>query len=246
MKRTIKHVGLTFGSAALIALGVSCQRESRPAQAPEGGAPSTVEPGPGAARPAPLGPEMGTIEAPSGRQGTPAQPGPTGQYGDQTGAEGRQRGAQPGAEQPGGMGAGMGGAAQPGQREEQPQAAGAPSERALCDALSGVAKLHVEDVQHGVVIVAVPRTGTHLSTLRDDARRIEGAIHQGPSAGGAAESCGLVSVGRLPGVTTTITEGANSVRIVMTTSSLSDVKELRRHARDQVSALIKAPPTEKR
>ena len=122
---------------------------------------------------------------------------------------------------------------------EQPSAAGGnENERQLCDALAGDAKLHVEDVQHGVAIVAVPRTGHDLSTLRDDSHRIESTIRQhGPETGPGPEACGLFAIARLPSVDVSVAEGTNSMRILMTTSNSAEVKDLRRLAREQVSSM---------
>src|SRR5262249_14000549 len=141
---------------------------------------------------------------------------------------------------PGEMGAAPGGAP-PGTEAPTPSAPTAgESERQLCDALASGAKLHVEDVQNGVAIVAVPRTGHDLSSVRDDARRVEDMMkkHTVASAPGP-DTCGLFAISRLPSVNTTLSEGASSVRIVLTTSNAAEVKDLRRIARDQVGSMTK-------
>jgi hypothetical protein len=134
----------------------------------------------------------------------------------------------------------------PQQQPPQPQPAppsgtAAPSgasERQLCETLSGHAKLHVEDVPNGVAIVATPKGGQELSTVRGDAHHISSALHERaheqPPIG---EACGLFSIGRLPEVNTAVTDTANSVRILMTTPNASEVKDLRRIAREQVGAM---------
>jgi hypothetical protein len=132
--------------------------------------------------------------------------------------------------------------AQKPQPAEQPAAPPAEHERQLCDALSGHAKLHVEDVHNGVAIVATPKNGQNLSTVRDDAQRISTALHEhAAEPGPGAEACGLFSMGRMPGVNTTVTETANTVRIMMTTPHAAEVKDLRRIAREQVGAMTKPP-----
>ena len=51
-----------------------------------------------------------------------------------------------------------------------------------------------------------------------------------------------MSLGRLPSVSTQITEGVNTVRIVVTTSNPPEIRDLRRAARDQVSNLMRQAP----
>ena len=223
MKRSIKVLGWTLGSAALLTAGLGCSRESRPAQAPTGTSsppfesnvptPGTPAPPPGHAGeqpPPPPGQENAPLPPPPGNAGpaTPPPPPP-------------EMGAPHGPEQPGATG-------------------GNESEHQLCDALANDAKLHVEDVQHGVAIVAVPRTGHDISAIRDDSHRIESGIHQHGAEGPGPEACGLFAIGRLPSVNVSVTEGTNSMRIVMTTSNPAEVKDLRRIAREQVGSM-KAP-----
>jgi hypothetical protein len=138
----------------------------------------------------------------------------------------------------------------PKEQPAQPQpgaqgpAATAPNERQLCDALSGHAKLHVEDVKDGVAIVATPKAGHHLGTVRDDAHHIGTALKEhGREPGPMGEACGLFSIGRLPDVNTTVTETANSVRILMTTPNAAEVKDLRRITREQVGTMTGGHPT---
>jgi hypothetical protein len=106
--------------------------------------------------------------------------------------------------------------------------------------LSTSAKLKVEDVQNGVAIVMTPKHGHELGALRDEAHRMDTMVHQQPQGGAAGhETCGLLSIGRLPGVSTSVTEGRKDVRVLMTTPNHAEVKDLRRIAREQVNNLGK-------
>jgi hypothetical protein len=119
---------------------------------------------------------------------------------------------------------------------------GGETEHMLCDALANDAKLRVEDVKNGAVIVAVPRTGHDISAIRDDAHRLETSMHQRTHETGiSAESCGLFSISRLPGVNVSVIEGKNAMRILFTTANPAEVKDLRRIAREQVSSMKAAP-----
>ena len=263
MKRTVKFLGVTFGATALLSLGVACS--SRQTPAPSVGAMPVPGPTDIPAEPSGATSQMGSpssmdTQGRSRDQGALSQQGQQGQWGDQ-GEPGRQQAepgrvqgdsgrlpgqqGQPGVDAPqGAFGSGLG---SPTPGDAQPQA-GTTNERALCEALASGSKLHVEDVQNGAAIVAVPRQGSNLATVRDEARRLESAIKtSGQEAHGstqaAGESCGVTQLGRLPSVTTSITEGANSVRIVMTTSSPSEVKDLRKIARDEIGALNKGATT---
>jgi hypothetical protein len=110
----------------------------------------------------------------------------------------------------------------------------------MCDSLAADAKIHVEDVQHGVAIVVVPRKGHDISAIRDDAHHIEGVMHRGgPATGPGADSCGLFAISRLPNVNVSVVEGANAMRLLMTTTNSAEVKDLRRLAREEVSSLSK-------
>lgn len=212
MKRTAKTLGMAVGAAALIALSSACtKRPSAPPAAP----PSEQQPGVNQTpsdQPPPTGP--------TGQYGAPGeQPGYGSGVGPQQGPPGRGVYGPP--EQPG---TGAFGAGVPAQ----------DNERALCDALANSALLHVEDVKDGVAIVLTPRSGSSISTVHDDARKLESSIHMGPSQEAQGEKCGIIETGRLPGVSTTIVGGSKSVRIVMTTNNPNEVKELRRSLRDDV------------
>jgi len=216
MKRTVKFLGVTFGATALLSLGVACSSRQTPAPSVGVTAPSSEN----------LTPPVGTSAQPGASidLGTQGQPSP---------------GSQPGA-----LGSGLGDTGPGDTGAAQPRAG--TGDAALCDGLASAAKLHVEDVQNGLAIVAVPKAGTSLAAVRDDARRLESSIHAaGGEAHGAqpsAESCGLLQMGRLPGVTTVITEGPSSVRIQMTTSNPSEVKGLRKMGRDEITTLGKKQP----
>lgn len=225
MKRSITCVGMTLGSAALIALGAGCSRGNRPAETPAAGTSSpTFESNvPGspetAPPPPPAGPETAPpLPAPPARPGQPPAGGST--FQPETGGPGAQAAPEP------------------------PSAMGPKeSERQMCDALAAGAVLHVEDVQNGVAIVAIPKVGSTLSSVRDDTQRIESTMRQ--HAAGAApsapsgEACGLFAVARLPGVTTTLTEGTKTVRIILTTTNPAGVRDLRRLTRERVQNIVK-------
>jgi hypothetical protein len=246
MKRTIKSLGVALAPAALIPLMVACQR---PAQSPGGNAPTT-EPGApsGQQQPGTETPKQGAT-GPTSELGMPGQgaPGAEMQHGQQPGQE-----AQPGQQGPSGLGSGLAQQQQQGQMGEQPTPGGetgAPTgmnERALCDALATSARLRIDDVQNGVVIVATPKAGNDLATVREQARRLENSIRTGGGEAGAqhgmraGESCGIAELGRLPSVSTQLTETGNSVRIMMTTNNAAEVRDLRRIARDELNALTKS------
>jgi hypothetical protein len=221
MKRSITYVAWTLGSASLIALAMGCSRESRQPQTPTGTTSPTFEsnvpPGPSAA--GREQPPMPGEESGAAGQASPSPPAPP-----------------PGS--PGEMGAPPDGA--PRGTEQPPASPAGENERQLCDALASGAKLHVEDVQNGAAIVAVPKAGHDIASVRGDAHRIESTAKQhgaAESAPAAGDACGLFAIARMPGVSTTLTEGPRSVRIVMTTSNPAEVRDVRRIAREQVSSL---------
>lgn len=185
---------------------------------------------------APAGSPVTDTSAPSTQQpGQSEAPRPTGQMGTEQPGSTAPGDVPDGRDQPRpGLGSGLG---QPG----EPQA-GATNERALCDALASGARLQVEDVQNGVAIVATPKQGGSLSSVRDDAKRLESAIHMGAGTHGGAqagETCGIAELGRLPNVSTQVIEGQSSVRIVMTTANSGEVSDLRRMARTEISSLMR-------
>ena len=220
MKRSITRVGLTFASAALLAMLASCSRQSQPAQP----TPSpTFEPGmepppPPAAPQAPTAPTA--PGAPQGGQ-APMPPQPQSEYGQ--GME----------EQP------------YGQPEQGAQGAGQPamtmSEREACDALKRDSRINVEDVQGGVAIVMRPKRGAELSGVRENARMIERHMSQGGPRSPSAQQCALFDLAA-PGVMTSLTEGADSVRLILTTSDAAKTRTLRKQARDFAKAKSGAAP----
>jgi hypothetical protein len=224
MKRTMSYVTAVLAPAALIPLMMGCtsQRPVRPTPTTppaEPGAPSMQQP----ARPA-------EPQGPTGQMGK-------GQIQQQPGEPGREQEAQP-KEQ---LGSGLG---QP-ERPSPEQGEQAMSDKAICDALAQSAKLRVEDVQHGVAIMATPKGDADVSTVRDDARRLSATIQKGaePHAD-RGESCGLAELGRLPSVTVQMSEGGQGVRILMTTSNPSEVKDLRRMAREEIGVMTRGQAPE--
>lgn len=236
----MKRAWMGLSLAALIPLAAAC---SRPAKAPSGA--GMTAPGEGAA---PSGQEAPSQGAPSGKEkgekGEKAEKGEQGAleapYGEERGAE-AERARREGEQ---GLGSGIGQGQQAGQPGEG-EKAGVTSEKQLCEALAQGARMRVEDVMGGVAIVLTPRGGTQLASIRDHARKLEGWIQTGAAEGAAGgprsgETCGIAELGRLPSVTTSLSEAANSVRIRMTTANPTEVRDLRRMARDEVNALTKS------
>jgi hypothetical protein len=213
MKRSITRLGLTLGSASLIALGLGCSRENRPAATPATGESSpTFESNVPSSSPTP-----GTTPPPA-----PPPPPGVGEPGPETAPPSAPPSGEPNAPSaPGAM--------------EQPTG---ENERKLCDALASGAILHVEDVQNGVAIVAIPKRGHDIGAVRDDAQRLQiGLLRRSPPEASAGETCGLFSAARLPGVNVALTEGTGNVRIMMTTPNPAEIRDVRRIARDQVREL---------
>jgi hypothetical protein len=107
------------------------------------------------------------------------------------------------------------------------------SERDLCDALTREARVHVEDVQGGVAIVAKPRAGNAISSVRDRAQQIERRAGQSPGSSIGA-SCELFAIGRT-GATISIAEAPDSVRLLITTSEPGQVQIIRKQVREFVN-----------
>jgi len=236
MKRSMMSVGMTLGSAALLVLEMGCSRESRPVQAPPAPPPAPAfesnvpppTPPPGHEMP-PSAPGYEAGQPPPGGPMQPAPSAPSGMAQPTTPAPSEPPGPPSGA---------------PSTMEAPPVVASGPNERQQCAALESTARLHVEDVRNGVAIVAIPKAGHALSTVRDDAHRIESTLRQrsaAESAPVAGDACGLFSIARMPGVSTRLVDGARMVRIVMTTSNAAEVRDLRRIAREQVKELEKMP-----
>jgi hypothetical protein len=212
MKRSLKFMAWTTGAVSLLAAGLGCSHETPPAQTP---APE------GKTSP-PFESNVGPGQAappPAPEMGTPSTPPP---------AEPPKAEMQP-----------------PGISAPPPSPApmaGADDEHELCNTLSNAAHLKVTDVQNGVTIVMTPKGNTDLPTLHEDARRIDDAIHAAPGreATGAG-SCGLFTLGRLPGVHTQIVDKTGSVVMMITTTNPAEIKDLRRQTRDEVDHLGKSP-----
>jgi hypothetical protein len=240
MKRTISWLRPGLASVALIPLVAACS--TRPAEAPTG---AQIEPGTQAGQvpeaqaqqaPGAMGAQPGQENVPGAMGQQPGQAGqPFAQAGQQPGQQYGQPGQPPGqmGQQPGqvgqqGFGAGLG---------EQGEAA-TMSEKAACDALAQSSRLRVEDTKNGVTIVATPKAGQSLATTRDDAKRFDQMVH-GAAAARTGEACGLADLVRQPNVTSHVTEGANDVRITLSTPNANEAKALRRIARDEVNSLTK-------
>jgi hypothetical protein len=103
------------------------------------------------------------------------------------------------------------------------------SERELCDTLTREAKLHVEDVQGGVLLHATLRPSGDLSLLRDRARQLERRAGQ-PSGGGGGPSCELFAIAR-SGAVVSVAEAPDSVRILLTTTDPNQVRTIRKQVR---------------
>lgn len=139
-----------------------------------------------------------------------------------------QQGTGAGAGQ---MGAQRGHAGSPGTLGGTNEAPSAIDEREACDRLTSEATLRVEQVEGGVSIVARPRRGTDLSTLRSSMQSVQRGIERGaPSS--AAATCDLFSLGRTGVVA--ITETPDSIRLLVTTSDAARVQQLRRQANEFV------------
>ena len=155
MKQSIRFSAGPWARPRCSRAGLGCSHESRPAQAARRDelADVRVQRAPAGTPPAPPSRARSSRPCPRARSAGPSTGGAD--------AHAARRAA---------------GSARDGS-SRRPPAAG-ESERQLCDALAGDAKLHVEDVQHGVAIVAVPRKGHDLSAIRDDAHRMESAMRR--------------------------------------------------------------------
>jgi hypothetical protein len=218
MKRSVCWLGAAAGSALLVAVG--CSHRGREAQAPEPtpGSPefeSNVPP----AAPTPMHPASPEtpVSPPGQEQATPP--------------------AGPGAAPE--PGAGPTEPTAPPAVPEQPAPTAGESERQLCDELANSAKIRVEEIKNGVAIVLSPKGGHGLAILRDDAHRTLVMMHQHPAEGAAA--CGLLVVGRMPSVTSSVSEGQKEVRIVLHAKNPAELKDLRRAAREEVWRLTQKP-----
>ena len=183
-----------------------------------------------------------------GQQGG-AQQGGAQQGGAQQGGT-QQGGAQQGGAQQGGTqqgGAQQGGAQQGSAQQGSAQQGGqiAPSDASevqLCEELQHSASVRVENMANGAVLIMTPKSGGDLASVRQIAQRIEGrmrpsgqgAAQGGAQAGGAAQ-CALFDVSRL-GASATIQESPTSIRLLLTVPDRANVEQVRRRAREFVSA----------
>ncbi|MDC3952914.1 hypothetical protein [Polyangium jinanense] len=206
-----KTMQLTMlGAAALMTLGVGCGRGEKPAQSAQ-------------QRPTPA------FEA-----AVPAEQGQAGQYGQgQAGQWGQGQAGQ---------GQGQAGQGQAGQGQAQGQAGqwgqgmGMMSEQEMCSSFVQHSNLRVEDIEGGVAIIATPKSGVDLSTLRGDALHI--AYTMSPPAGeqraarptSASERCALFDLGQTAG-RSGVMEQANEIRIILLAQDTTGVPALRNQAR---------------
>lgn len=107
----------------------------------------------------------------------------------------------------------------------------------VCNDLSSNAKISVQNITNGVMIVLRPTSSGDLATLKDRAHQVERHITSGasntPSQGA---SCALFDFAK--GDVVNVTEGTDNVKIDITTTSKSDVGDLRKNAQ----AWAKATP----
>ena len=127
------------------------------------------------------------------------------------------------------MGAQGGHAGSPGTLGGTNEAPSAIDEREACDRLTSEATLRAEAVEGGVSIVARPRRGTDLSTLRTRVQSVQRGIERG-SPSSATAQCELFALGRTGIVA--VTETPDSIRLLVTTSDASRVPQLRRQANE--------------
>jgi hypothetical protein len=117
---------------------------------------------------------------------------------------------------------------------EQGGAAGAMSERGLCDALSQHASLSAENIPGGAQITVTPRAETDADTLRVIGRQIDahltalGQPGQEPN-GETSSRCPLFDMART-GARGRVVEGTDSLRIVFTSMDTAGVPLVRQQA----------------
>jgi hypothetical protein len=248
MNGSTQSIYLALGCAAALTVS-AC---SRPSQSPS--SPSRAQ-GAGTTSPAGQSPETtgGSNTQQPGlgsdreSQGT-GQPGAM-QQGDQSDA---RPGGAPGAGQQGNGAAQQGsGAAQqgtgagsqmgahgghthsPGTMGGTNDAPSAIDEREACDRLTSEATLRAEVTEGGVAIVARPRRGVDLSTLRSSMQSVHRGIERGtPSS--ATATCDLFTLARTGVVA--IAETPDSIRLLVTTSDAARVPQIRRQANEFIRA----------
>ncbi len=134
---------------------------------------------------------------------------------------------------------GQGQAGQAGQGQAGHEGMGMMSEQEMCSSLTQHSNLRVEDIEGGVAIIATPKSGVDLSTLRGDALHI--AYTMSPPAGeqqktrptSSAERCPLFDLGQMAGRSGVVEQG-NEIRILMLSEDTSGVPTLRSQARSFV------------
>lgn len=154
----------------------------------------------------------------------------------QPGSGAAQQGTGAGAGQ---VGAHEGHAGSPGTMGGTNEAPSAVDEREACDRLTSEATLRVEQVEGGVSIVARPRRGADLSTLRGSMQSVQRGIERGAPSSAAAQ-CDLFALGRAGVVA--ITETPDSIRLLVTTSDAARVPQLRRQANEFVRSRAAGSP----
>ncbi|MFS8066361.1 MAG: hypothetical protein ACMG6S_08305 [Byssovorax sp.] len=164
--------------------------------------------------------EQGDARA-NGAAGTGQQGSGAGQQGSGAAQQGTGAGSQ--------MGAHEGHTRSPGAMGGMNDAPSAIDEREACDRLTSEATLRAEPTEGGVVIVARPRRGVDLSTLRSSMQSIHRGIERGaPSS--ATATCDLFSLARTGVVA--IAETPDSIRLLVTTSDAARVPQIRRQANE--------------
>ncbi|TKC99354.1 hypothetical protein [Polyangium fumosum] len=132
--------------------------------------------------------------------------------------------------------AGQWGQGQAGQGQGGQAGMGMMSEQEMCSSLVQHSNLRVEDIEGGVAIIASPKAGVDLSTLRGDAIHI--AYTMSPPSGeqhaarptSAAERCALFDLGQMAGRSGLIEQG-NEIRILLLAQDASGVPNLRNQTR---------------
>jgi hypothetical protein len=171
---------------------------------------------------------LGQREPSEARGGGAASSGQPGSGAAQPGSGAAQQGTGAGAGQ---MGTQGGHAGSPGTTGGTNEAPSAIDEREACDRLTSEATLRVEQVEGGVSIVARPRRGVDLSTLRGSMQSVHRGIERGAPSSATAQ-CDLFALGRAGVVA--ITETPDSIRLLVTTSDAARVPQLRRQANEFV------------
>jgi hypothetical protein len=222
MTRSTKTMQLTMlGAAALMTLGVGCGRGEKPAQSAQRRSTPAFE----SAVPA----DQGQTDLYGRGQGQTGQTGQTDQMG--------QMGQDQSGQGQGQTGQGQTGQGQMGQDQgAHAGMAAMMSEQEMCSSLVQHANLRVEDIEGGVAIIATPKSGVDLSTLRGDALHI--AYTMSPPAGeqrsarptSAAERCPLFDLGQTAGRSGVIEQG-NEIRILLLAQDTTGVPTLRSQTR---------------